>query len=101
MDIDMFLFFGQQFKKEVDAPPSFDDCLQVSQLQIESLPQAPSETVDMRGLVTGPTTDLYSGEYNPSPCIYRVPTPGAIRNGGHDNHMRGLVTSPTTDLYSG
>lgn len=39
-----------------------NDCLQVQQMQLEQMQQPPSETVDMRGLVTGPTTDLYSGK---------------------------------------
>lgn len=39
-----------------------NDCLQVQQMQLEQMQQTPPETVDMRGLVTGPTTDLYSGK---------------------------------------
>lgn len=47
-----------------------NDCLQVQQMQLEQMQQTPPETVDMRGLVTGPTTDLYSGKINEDVVSY-------------------------------
>lgn len=55
--------FDFQLKKETDmGGVMLNDCLQVQQMQLEQMQQTPPETVDMRGLVTGPTTDLYSGK---------------------------------------
>lgn len=51
----------KKLKKETDmGGVMLNDCLQVQQMQLEQMQQTPPETVDMRGLVTGPTTDLYS-----------------------------------------
>jgi hypothetical protein len=50
-------------KKENDmGGVMLNDCLQVQQMQLEQMQQTPPDSVDMRGLVTGPTTDLYSGK---------------------------------------
>lgn len=54
-----------------------NDCLQVQQMQLEQMQQTPPETVDMRGLVTGPTTDLYSGKiyFKSSHLLTKHPRP--------------------------
>ena len=59
-----------------------NDCLQVQQMQLEQMQQPPSETVDMRGLVTGPTTDLYSGKAH---CRVRQGRGGDSRYEGLDD----------------
>ncbi|KAK3090792.1 hypothetical protein FSP39_014655 [Pinctada imbricata] len=44
----------KKFKKEVDAPPSFDDCLQVSQLQLEQMTPLPLTRWTCVGWLQGP-----------------------------------------------